>query len=165
MSRSPSSADATTASVTRRPEVLRAGRLLVVAVALGVVGQLLFFDVGIGINLPIAIALLVGCGWIVRRQAVVPLIDGWLGPAAIGFAIFAALRSDASLVALDTMTSLALAGGALASYGGRPVVSRSFGALLALAVSALGWATTGAVAALYGARLAMPSRRTTASRM
>lgn len=144
-------------SATSRPTVRHAGRVLLVAGALGVLGQLLFFGVGLGINYPIAIALLIGGAWLVRREPRVGLRDAWLGPAAIGFASFAAVRSDPGLVALDGLTALALAGGALASFGGRQVVTRSFGGLLGLAASAIGWGTAGAIPAISDAHVVVPS--------
>jgi hypothetical protein len=153
---------ATAGDVPARPKILHASRVLIGAGLLGAIGQLLFFDVGLGINFPVAITLLVAGGWIVRRQPRLPALDAWLGPAAIGFAAFAAVRSDPSLVALDVLTALALAGGALASYGGRMVVSRSFGGLLGLAASAIGWGAAGAIPAIADARVVVPSRRSVA---
>jgi hypothetical protein len=147
-----------------RPAVLRPGRVLLAAGALGVIGQLLFFDVGAGINVPIAVALLLLGGWLTRRAERPPLIDLWLGPAAIVFSLFAAIRADPSLVGLDVLAALALAGGALASFGGRPVVARSFGGLFALAFGAVGWALAGAIPALSDARQAMPPSRVTVRR-
>lgn len=151
------SATATPGAVSR-PLIRHAGRVLGVAGALGVVGQLLFFDVGLGINFPIAITLLLGGGWLLRRRRTWPVLhDAWLGPAAIAFAAFAAIRADPTIAFLDVLTSVALSGFALASFGGRPVVTRSFSALVRLAVGALGWAVTGAAPALGTARDQMPS--------
>ena len=153
---------ATARGVWPRPKVLHASGVLVGAAVLGATGQLLFFGVGLGLNFPVAITLLVAGGWIVRREPRVPALDAWLGPAAVGFAAFAAIRSDPNLVALDILTALALAGGALASYGGHMVVARSFGGLLGLAVSAIGWGATGAIPAIAGARVVVPSRSSVA---
>jgi len=146
----PSAAAATEAS---RPAIRQAGRVIVIAGALGVVGQLLFFDVGLGVNFPVAIALLAGGGWLLRRRRTAPArIDAWLAPAAIVFASFAAIRADPVLVAIDCLASLGLVGGALASFSGRTVVGRSFGALVALGVAVLGWAVGGAFPAGADAR-------------
>lgn len=132
------------ATAAARPTVHRAGLVLLAAGLLGLVGQWLFFDVGLGINVPIAIALLVGAGWLARSERRVPISDLWLGPVAVALAAFAAIRSDPGIVALDVLGSLALAGGALASFGGRNVVTRPFGAILRLALGAIGWAFAGA---------------------
>jgi len=142
------------------PAIGRAVHVVLAAAALGIVGQLLFFDVAIGLNFPIAVALLVASGWLLRRpMAGVAWRDLWLGPAAIAFAGFAAIRADTSIVLLDSLTALGLAGAALASYGRRAVLSRSFGELITLGVSVAGWVGAGAVPALGAARRRMPAAR------
>jgi len=145
-------------ATTRRPAIRNAGLVLAAAGALGLIGQLLFFDVGLGINFPIAIGLLLAGGWMLRRRPTpLDLRDVWLSPVALTFAAFAALRADPAIVALDVMTSLALSGGALASFGGRALVTRSLGGVIGLGFGAVGWAMGGAVAALADVRRAMPS--------
>ncbi|MDQ2689604.1 MAG: hypothetical protein M3Y29_04950, partial [Chloroflexota bacterium] len=135
-----------------------AGRVVLAAGAFGLVGQLLFFDVGLGVNFPIAIAFLLLGGWLVRqRSAQHAVLDLWLAPAALVFAIFVALRGDPTIAALDVLTALTLTGAALASFGGRPVVARPFWSIAGLAVSALGWVVAGSAAALAAARRAMPA--------
>jgi hypothetical protein len=147
------------------PIVRHAGRVIGAAGALGIVGQLLFFRVGLGINFPIAISLLLAGGWLLRRQRPWPVpLDAWLGPAAMLFAVFAVVRADPVIVALDLLTSAALAGGALASFGGRPVVARSFGALIGLALALIGWATGGAFPAITQAHGGLPHGRSVARR-
>ena len=149
---------ATAAPMAWRPVIRMAGRVVAVAALLGLIGQLLFFDVGLGINLPIAIGLLLVGGWLVRRRT--PSLanpDAWLAPGALLFAAFAALRADPTIVALDLLTSLALAGGALAAFGGLRVVARPFWGLVALGFGALGWASAGAGPALAQARESLPS--------
>jgi hypothetical protein len=147
------------AAAPDRPLVVRAGWVLAAAGALGIVGQLLFFGVGVGANVPIAFVLLLAGGWILRRVPRPALHDAWLGPGAVLFASFAAIRADPSLVALDILTALGLAGGALASYGGRSVVSRGIGGLVALGAGTLGWAFAGAIPAVSDARRSMPPGR------
>ena len=46
--------------------IRRAGRVLLAAGLLGIVGQLLFFDVALGVNFPMAICLLVVGGSVMR---------------------------------------------------------------------------------------------------
>jgi hypothetical protein len=103
------------------PERIRsAGRVVLIGAALGVGGQLLFYGVGLGVNFPIAILLLLAGGWAARGPGVRPsLADAWLGPAALVFAAFTALRSDVTLLRLDVLTALGLSGAALATFGGR----------------------------------------------
>jgi hypothetical protein len=85
--------------------------------------------------------------------------DLWLGPAAVAFASFAAIRADTSIVVLDSLTALGLAGAALASYGRRAVLRRSFGELITLGISVAGWVGAGAVPALGATRRRMPAAR------
>ena len=148
----------TAARVAWRPSIRAAGRVVTTAGLLGLIGQLLFFDVGLGINLPLAVGLLLVGGWLVRRRT--PSLrspDAWLAPAAVAFASFAAVRADPTIVFLDVLTSLALAGGSLAAFGGLAVVARPFWRLVAPGLRALGWAAAGAVPAVAGARASMPS--------
>ena len=148
------SVPATTDPHVWRPAIRAAGRVVAVAALLGLIGQLLFFDVGLGANLPIAIGLLLVGGWLVRRRTPSPWsADAWLGPAALVFAAFATIRADPTIVVLDALTSLALAGGALAALGGLQVVARPFWGLVGLGVRAVGWAAAGAVPALAQTRV------------
>ncbi|HEX7172486.1 MAG TPA: DUF4173 domain-containing protein [Candidatus Limnocylindria bacterium] len=138
----------------------RASLVLLVAGALGVLGQVLFFDVAIGLNFPLAIALLVAAGWRLKRPMTrVERRDVWLGPGAVAFAAFAAIRADTTIVGLDVLAALGLAGGALASYGRRPVLRRSFGGLLGLGAAVAGWVLVGAVPTLAAVGQRLPSRR------
>lgn len=142
-----------------------AGRVVLIGAALGVAGQLLFFDVGLGINFPIAILLLLIGGWAARRPGVRPsATDGWLGPAAVAFAAFAAVRSDATLVRLDGLAALGLSGAALATFGGREIVRRPLSAVLQAGFVVAGWVGGGSVAALVEARRGLPPTRQTADR-
>ena len=148
----------TTAPFAWRPSIRAAGRVVALAGLLGLIGQLLFFDVGLGVNLPIGIGLLLVGGWLVTRRT--PRLrspDAWLAPAAVLFAGFAAVRADPTIVLLDVLASLALAGGALAAFGGLQVVVRPFWGIVALGVRALGWASAGAVPAIGEARASLPS--------
>jgi uncharacterized protein DUF4153 len=146
------------ATTAWRPTIRSAGRVVAVAALLGIVGQLLFFDVGLGVNLPVAIGLLLVAGWLVRRRTPSLLsLEAWLAPGALLFAAFAALRADPVIESLDLLTSLALAVGWLAALGGLQVVTRPFWSLVALGLRAMGWAAVGAIPALAGARDGLPS--------
>ncbi len=146
------------ATISWRRRIRAAGRVVAVAALLGIIGQLLFFDVGLGVNLPIAIGLLVVAGWFVRRHT--PALwsfDTWLGPGALLFAGFAAVRADPVIESLDLLTALGLAAGWLASLGGLRVIARPFWSLVALGVGAAGWASVGAFPVLADARDSLPS--------
>ncbi|HET6650212.1 MAG TPA: DUF4173 domain-containing protein [Candidatus Limnocylindria bacterium] len=142
---------------TASTAIRHAGRVVVAAAALGLAGQLLFFGVGLGINFPIFVGLLLAAAWRLRRE---PLnrLDLWLAPAALAFAAFAAVRADATLVALDFLTSITLAGAAVTTFGGRSVVPRPIGTVIGLALSTIGWIVGGAVQALASAMRALPPR-------
>src|SRR5919106_534487 len=97
-------ADTAPAREEPMPIVHRAGRVLLAAGAIGVVGQVLFFDVGLGINFPVAIGLVLTGGWLLHRPGTrIEAWDAWLAPASLAFAAFAALRADPTVVALDLL--------------------------------------------------------------
>jgi len=145
--------------------IRRAGRVLLVAALLGMVGQLLLFDVALGLNFPILIALLVLAGWLLRVGRRGPeAIDRWLGPAAVCFAAFAAVRADTTIVALDVLGALGLTGAALASFGLRPVMRRSLPGLLRLGATTAGWVAAGAVPVVGIARRRLPAGTTALGR-
>ena len=106
-----------------------------VAVAIGLLAQLLFVDAGLGLNVPIATVALLAAGWLVRdpARAGPRVADIWLGPGALILAAFVALRGDGTLVALDILGAMALAGAALVSFGGLRVLERPFVAIAKLA--------------------------------
>ena len=79
------------------PAFPKALPIAVGALGLGIGAQLLFFDVGLGINFPIAIAALLLAAWLaggppLRRMRPV---DAWLPVAALVFAMFGFLTPAA----------------------------------------------------------------------
>ena len=147
-------------AAARHRSIRHATRVVGAGVVLGVLGQLLFFDLGTGINVPMAVALVLVAGWLLRDRSIpLALSDSWLAPAAIAFAAFVAIRADPVIATLDILAAVTLTGAGLASFGGRPVVSRAFGAIIALAIRTMGWILTGAAAAIGSARRDLPSRR------
>ena len=106
-----------------------------VALAIGLLAQLLFIDAGLGINVSIATAALLMAGWVIRdpaRPAPRPL-DRCLAPGALTLSAFVALRGDVTLVTLDILGAVALSGAALASFGGLRLLERPFAAIVDLA--------------------------------
>ncbi len=140
------------------PAIPRALPIALVALALGVLAQLLFFDVGIGINFPIAILAALLAGWFAAPTF--PRLarprDAWLLAAALLFASFVAIRGDRTLVGLDILGSLALTAASIASLGGLAIVTRPAGSLLVLALKLVGAGFGGAVAVMASARRALP---------
>ena len=157
-----SDATVRTGTTPAQPETLpivhRAGRVLLAAGAFGVVGQALFFGVGLGINFPISIALILAGGWMLRRRgARIDAWDAWLAPAALAFAAFAAVRADPTIVALDLLVAIGLTVAALATFGGRSVVARPFWALPGLGLRLGAWIGGGATVVCVHAARALPS--------
>ena len=144
--------------IVASPAIPRALPIALVALGLGILAQLLFFDVGVGINFPIAILAALLAGWFAAQTF--PRLarprDAWLPAAALVFASFVAVRGDRTLVALDILGSLALTAASLASLGGLAVVTRPAGALLVLAWRLFAAALGGAVAVIAGVRRALP---------
>ena len=98
------------------PEHRRAARLsLVTALALGLVADLLFRGVPLGLNLGLWTACALGPVWALARRAGRPLTvgAGLLGALALAFAACVAWRDADALVALD-LAALATAAAALA---------------------------------------------------
>jgi hypothetical protein len=84
------------------PSIRHAGRAVLAAAVLGLAGQLLFVDVGLGVNFPIAIGLLLVAGWrLGSRTPPLTSVDAWLAPAALAYAAFAAVRAAPNIVTLD----------------------------------------------------------------
>jgi hypothetical protein len=137
------------------------------AAAIGLLAQLLFYDVGLGINFPIEIAALLLAGWAARDPARPRprLADLWIPFAAIVLAAFVALRGDATLVGLDILGALALTGAAIASFGGMRVVEQPLAGIVMLGGRVAAWGLTAGVRVLGELRRAAPvGRRTSLNR-
>jgi len=137
----------------------RAVPVVLASLGLGILAQLLFFDVGIGLNLPLAVAALLGAGWSVRdrSQAAPRSTDWWLPVAGLLLAVFVALRGDTTLVVLDVLGAIVLTCAALASFGGLHFMERPLGGLVLLGGKLLGSAFTGGGAPLDAARRTLPA--------
>lgn len=161
MSTRVASGELVAAPATVRPRLRGAGRVAAVAGILGIVGQLLYFGVAVGINYPLSVGLALGAAWLLRpRGARFDVIDAWLPAVALALAGFVALRGDPVLVFFDILASLGLAAGALAAIGGHQVTRRLLPGVLALIGSLAGWTVFGgARVAADAAATARPSPR------
>jgi len=123
------------------------------AVAIGLLGQWLFIDAALGINAPIALAALLAAAWLLRPTARPwpRARDAWLSIAALALSAFAALRGDATLVALDMVGVVALTCGAVASISGFRVIDRTFAGLVVLSARVAVAATIAGAAVVRGA--------------
>lgn len=105
-------------------------RLLILAVAGGLVAQALFVSEGLGLNVGLWSALVLGAAFFVRRrEAALDQMDVWLPPAALLFGAFVAIRGDGPLLLFNTLTSWALLIGSVAALRGVAVTSGSWSAL------------------------------------
>ena len=138
-----------------------AARLLSLALAVGFVGQLLFYGQLLGINVVLASAAVLAAVAAVRPATVrMDRLDLWLPPTALLFAAFLALRSDPSLVGFDLLAALALLGASVAALAGMAVTRRTAAGIVLLGVSTLGAALVGASRLAPGvSALAMAPRR------
>ena len=141
--------------------VRRAGAIGLAAAGFGVLFQLLFYDTGLGINFPLAIATLLAIAWFApERPTRWPSpADAWLPAAAVALAAFVAVRGDSTLVALDVLGSVTLTALSIASFGGMAVVLRPFTAIFVLGLRVVASAVGSAVEVLEGIRRAMPFHR------
>ena len=102
-----------------------ARRLLVVSLAIGIAVDVLLDGPAFGINVPIAIVIVVTSAWLVRRRDRAPdPLDAWLPVSALVLAGFAAVRAD-PVVALDVTAALVFAGASVAAFSGLAVTRRS----------------------------------------
>ena len=98
------------------------GYAIALAIALGVVAEVLFDGPALGIGLLAFIALLLGAGLVVGpADTHLDRSDLWLAPGALVFAAFIALRDDPTLVRFDLVAALALATGAALALSGTAV--------------------------------------------
>jgi len=110
----------------------RAPAALALALLLGLVGQFLFFRQPLGVNVPVITAGFLLAAWTLRAPpASVRGIDAWLPAGALAFAMFCAIRSDAPLLAFDSLASVGLALATVAAWSGVPVSALPIAALIA----------------------------------
>ena len=145
-----------------RDQGRRAAILLLTAAAFGLLAQLLLYGVGLGLNVPVTIAVALTAGWLARPSTAPALrtADAWLPIAALMLAAFVAMRGDPTLVALDVLGSLALTAAALASFAGVRVVEQSLDRLAALGRRVIGAAAWGAAEPLETVARSIPPGRT-----
>lgn len=111
-------------------------RPLPVALALGLVAEVLFDGPALGIGVACFVAALLASAMAVRPPGVrLDRGDLWLAPAALVFASFIALRADPTLILVDLVVALSLAAGAAVAVSGTVVTRSALDRVLRLA----GW--------------------------
>jgi hypothetical protein len=115
-----------------------AGRALAIVGVGGVVAQLLFYGQFLGINVPIWVALVLGAALIVRRPgARIDRADLWIPVAALLFASFCALRTDAMLLLFDVAATGTFTLAAVVALGGQALTRRSWLTVVSYAARAI----------------------------
>jgi hypothetical protein len=121
-----------------------ARRVLVLAIAIGVLCQLLFVHQEGGLNVFLwTTGLLVAAALVRRRDVPMDRLDLWIPLAALLFAAFPVIRADPALLALDTAGSLGLVAASVAAFGGIPITRRSVSGVVILAMHAVAIGLTG----------------------
>ncbi len=107
-------------------------RLALVALALGVAADLLFYRRALGISLPLFVMLGLGLLiWRARAEERPPaLANLWLGAAALLFALLVAVRANMALTALNLCACAALLFLQAMSFRSEPIGALSTGQLL-----------------------------------
>jgi hypothetical protein len=116
----------------------RAARLLVgLALLLGVLADLLFDRSLLGLNVPIAVATLLGVlTWLGRRRGRPDVADIWLPVDAMASSLVVAVRTDGVVVLLDVTLSAAALGAWSCAAAGVPVTRRAAAAVVELGIRA-----------------------------
>jgi hypothetical protein len=103
---------------------------LLAALLLGVAGQQLFFARAVGLNVIVAIALVLALSWWLRpRERRPDPLDRWLPAAAVTFATLCVIRADPALAAFDAAAAAALALAWIAALGGARITRLDVGSL------------------------------------
>jgi hypothetical protein len=122
-----------TFGMTTRFDRPRARRLLALALAVGLVAEVVLDGYAIGINVSIATLAVRAAAWIVRRpgRALDP-VDAWLPATAIVLSLLVAIRADPFVAFLDLAGATAFTGAAVAAISGLAVTRRSIGIVIAI---------------------------------
>ena len=131
-------------------------RILLLALAIGVLVDIVLPDNAIGLNAPLLVAAVLAAAVVaagpqgIRRM---DPADAWLAPVALVFAGFAVLRADDWLVAWDLVVAAALAAGAVAALGGGRITRGVVPHVLELAVGVMGAVVVGMLGLIGPTRL------------
>lgn len=111
-----------------------ARRLLVAAIALGLLAEVVLDGPAFGINILILVVATLAAGWLVRRRDRAPdPLDAWLPLTAVVLAVFVAIRADPFLALLDTLGAALFLGASIAAFSGLAVTRRSAAVITTMA--------------------------------
>jgi Domain of unknown function (DUF4153) len=135
-----------------------ARRVIALAIPIGLATEILLDGPAFGINVPIAVALLLSSAWLVRRSDRAPdRLDMWLPIGAILLSVLVAVRADPFMALLDVTAALVLTGASIAAFSGLAVTRRSASIVIAMAAWAFGAVLLGAASVVSRARPAVPA--------
>src|SRR4051812_1893520 len=141
-----------------------AAKAVLLAVAAGILAQLLFVDQLLGINFPIWISVVLVAAWFLRpRTADFDRLDAWLPLAAVTFAVFVGLRDDDMLLAFDLLAACLLTLASVVAFGGHALTRGPWLRVVVLAGKSILVYFIGAVYVVPGVKPlmgAVSSRRT-----
>jgi hypothetical protein len=132
-----------------------AARILLLAVAGGVLTDVLVPGNVVGLNAPLLVAALLAAAMLTAgREGLARMdpADAWLGPAALALAAMAAVRADPWLVTADLLLAVAMAAGAIACLGGGRVTRGLVPRVLTVTAGVIAAALVGAVEVLAALR-------------
>jgi hypothetical protein len=132
-----------------------ATRILVLAVAGGILADIVVPGNAAGLNAPILAGTLLVAAYLVAGHDGLRRMDpadAWLGPAGLVLAGMAAVRADPWLVAADLLLAAALAAGAIAALGGGRITRGLVPQVLAVTAGVAAAALAGAVDVVAGLR-------------
>jgi hypothetical protein len=110
-----------------------ARRILLAALAVGVLAELTLDGPAVGLNLPILTATMLLGAWLFRRADRAPdPLDAWLPVSALILATFVALRADPFVAFLDIVGAAAFTGASAAAFSGIAVTRRSATVVMAI---------------------------------
>jgi hypothetical protein len=105
--------------------------LLLVAIAIGVLGEIALDGPAPGLNVLAMTLVVLGAAWLVRRPGRAPdPLDTWLPVSAIVLAALVAVRADPFLALLDLAGVAAFTGASVAAFSGLAVTRRSLSVVL-----------------------------------
>lgn len=110
-----------------------ARRILLAALAVGVLAELTLDGPAVGLNLPVLTATTLLGAWLFRRADRAPdPLDAWLPVSALVLAGFVALRADPFVAFLDIVGAAAFTGASAAAFSGLAVTRRSATVVMAI---------------------------------
>jgi hypothetical protein len=131
--------------------------LLLVAIAVGVLGDILLDGPAAGINVLLMTLAVLGAAWLVRRPGRAPdPLDAWLPISAVVLAALVAVRADPFIVLLDLAGVAAFTGASVAAFSGLAVTRRSLSVVLLMGAWVIESTLAGTARLLLAAR---PPRR------